>query len=434
MPPKTISKSLPCTLTPTELGAKQDALALEVAAQQDLEVKESEAAEARKQVGASIKACVGRQRMLSKEITTRQETRVVQCVVIYDFEGGRVGHRRVDLGEYVELRLMLPGERQMALGIAEEEASEEVRAAMDEFERQMAGDETAAEGAEQEAVGGEITEDLFDLGEGKDVADPAEDTAPDSEPPVEATDPEDTGEALSPPAEDEPAAPDEPMEEDELPPAAHVPSPTALLAALQTVQPGRRWTTGAVLTIAVEERAAVAEWCLESTPPVGNDEGHAAIQHTILEDLDHEVSQDDLRALLGMVGFISLEDVADDAWSDVAAWAEAAHRRDRGEQVEVPSLPESLVPSNEDLKLVLDFVMESGGEATRETVVDNFIGAIPGASLICQALEVEKLLSWVEDPGVYSADVGTLTTRVPMILANLAQRKPALEGLDDAAE
>lgn len=118
---KTTHRTLRCPLTPEELDAKHDQLAVEVRLGRELDeyltallgLHKGQREDAKGDISSSTSV----QRSLAKDIESRSEERPVECRVLYYFDGDVVLLERTDTGAMLEPRRMTDDDRQ--IGIAE---------------------------------------------------------------------------------------------------------------------------------------------------------------------------------------------------------------------------------------------------------------------------------------------------------------------------
>lgn len=77
---------------------------------------------------------------LAEDVETRTKKAPVECDIIYDFERFKLAWKRCDTGEIVAVREMEESEKSMQLEIEQQEVDDDIRAAMDDFEKQMSED------------------------------------------------------------------------------------------------------------------------------------------------------------------------------------------------------------------------------------------------------------------------------------------------------
>lgn len=171
------------------------------------------------------------------------------------------------------------------------------------------------------------------------------------------------------------------------PPAAATEDELAALRML-LVAAGHDWPTALLARWTAEERQSARAWA----DAADRDElpAPAHVLADRLETLDVEEDDDDLATILHWLGFP--EGWLGDDWSldernAVAAWAVAAHRHDRGEQdVEVPPLPEVLMPDASTIEPIRRAVASGGGEVKRDEVLSVLDERDPAAHLLLDAL------------------------------------------------
>lgn len=171
--------------------------------------------------------------------------------------------------------------------------------------------------------------------------------------------------------------------------------------ALQAAQPERGWTTEMVAWTGQLWRGAVLKWA------AGKGQAPEFVeQGPMLEEMD--LTQGHHREQL--LRWLQIHKPV--AWSeDVEAWAVQAHRRDRGEQVEVPEPPHVLRPTTTEVQRVIE--MAQSPERWEVTTVTT--GVVAGHYII-EALEAMEVLKVAEEDGVsllfegdgLTVDFGTL--------------------------
>lgn len=111
---------LPCQLTEREKLSKGQELVARLGEKEELEERMKSAASAFKR---QITVKDEESRKLSGEIRTGIEHRQIECRVIASFAQNSVETMRMDTGEVIRSRAMLPEERQGALELSDAEAT-----------------------------------------------------------------------------------------------------------------------------------------------------------------------------------------------------------------------------------------------------------------------------------------------------------------------
>jgi hypothetical protein len=105
-------RSLPCQLTESERAERGSALAYKLT---EVYEAEEEEAERRKAEKASIDRLKAEARAISLVVSSGQEYRTVDVQRIADHDAGLVHTTRMDTGEVISTRDILPAERQLSL-------------------------------------------------------------------------------------------------------------------------------------------------------------------------------------------------------------------------------------------------------------------------------------------------------------------------------
>lgn len=145
--PRVVSLMLEVAIGDDELRQLGDELAGLLG---EADAVEAEKADHARRTGEALKRLYGAASEKAALIRARSRTLPVDCEEVFDFAGGRVALVRTDNGTIARVRLLTDAERQQRIVEDEQqaarEASEEIRAAIDEFERQMREDSERAEG------------------------------------------------------------------------------------------------------------------------------------------------------------------------------------------------------------------------------------------------------------------------------------------------
>ena len=138
---------------------------------------------------------------------------------------------------------------------------------------------------------------------------------------------------------------------------------------LLEVQPQRPWTRAAVAAWTSDQRQSAAFWarCVRDGEEMPQPKWCSARQ---LEEIEQELDEPVVRRqLLALVGVDPGEEVwSEELWRETSAWAMALAFKRRGDDVEVPEVPEHLVPITDVFETVKWFVHTSDGEITAQDI------------------------------------------------------------------
>jgi len=186
--PKTVRRLLECRLTKEDRLDGLARLQRALSEQESRELEVESAAEELKRLKSAAKEAGTDVRRISHELAVGIRRRMVDCEVWHDYQQNRAIVVRTDTGEVVQVRALLPEERQQTLDQGTAEASDEVRAKADDWQR--AKDIPLERWPEPDAEDAEHDEDQEEADEKpEDDEDPEEDQEEEPEPEAtEATD------------------------------------------------------------------------------------------------------------------------------------------------------------------------------------------------------------------------------------------------------